>query len=94
MAFDVDFTSASGAMSGVEEIDMSGGQENNLTLSLSDVLQSDTDQLKITGDSADSVNTTDAWSDGGVVAGYHVYTSGGATLLVDEAVDQSGITTF
>ena len=78
-------------MTGIEEINMSGGQANALTLSVGDVLQSDTDELKITGDSADSVSTTDSWTDGGVVDGFHLYTSGGATLLVDETVDQTGI---
>ncbi|MHC4094008.1 MAG: hypothetical protein ACYSVY_27670 [Planctomycetota bacterium] len=93
VAFDVDFTAA-GTMSGIEEIDMNGSEENNVTLSVSDVLQSDTDQLKITGDSADSVSTTDAWTDDGVSGGFHVYTSGSATLLVDETVDQTGISTI
>ncbi|MCH8184259.1 MAG: hypothetical protein IID55_13860 [Proteobacteria bacterium] len=91
VAFDVDLTAIPGTMTGIEEINMSGGQANALTLSVGDVLQSDTDELKITGDSADSVSTTDSWTDGGVVDGFHLYTSGGATLLVDETVDQTGI---
>ena len=81
-------------MTGIKEIDMSGRQANNVTLSVSDVLQSDTDELKITGDSSDSVSTTDSWADGGVVGGFHVYTSGSATLLVDETIDQTGINTI
>ena len=83
-------------ISGIEEIDLTGSGDNSLTLALSDLLDlsSTSDQLIVMGDSGDSVTSTgqnwvqqaDQDIDGET---YHVYTSGMATLLVDEDINQT-----
>lgn len=68
----------------VEKIDMTGGGRDVLTLDETDVLaMSQTDVLRVTGDFGDVVHRGVGWSGGAVVDGFHTYTQGLATLLVD-----------
>ena len=51
---------------------------------MQDVLDiSDTDILTVDGDAGDSIAAGTGWTDGGIAGGYHTYTQGLATLLVD-----------
>jgi len=81
---------ANSKLSGIETIDLvatgDASSTNTLTLALGDVLNlSDTSNtLTVDGDNDDTVTVTDGtWTDGGEVAGYHVYTLGAATLRID-----------
>ena len=62
IAFNVDFTTLSGTMTGVERIDMTGSGDNTITLSLDDVLQSDNDELTVLGNSGDAVEVSSDWT--------------------------------
>ena len=62
IAFNVDFTSISGTMTGVERIDMTGSADNTITLSLDDVLQADNDELTVLGNSGDTVEISNDWT--------------------------------
>ncbi len=60
---------------------------NTVTLAAQDVLDmSETDTVTITGDAGDSVEAGTGWTDGGISGGFHTYTQGLATLLVDTDV--------
>ena len=85
---DADLTAFGGAISGIEVIDLeSDTGANTVTLTAADVLDiSDTDTVTITGDGADSVEAGSGWTDGGIAGGFHTYTQGLATLLVDTDV--------
>jgi Ca2+-binding RTX toxin-like protein len=91
--FSLNLTTAS--LTSVENVNMlAGSGSHSLTLSAADVLDmSDTDQLVVLGDSGDHVTTTDTWTAGGTQTiganTYNVYTSGGATLLVDTDIAQT-----
>jgi hypothetical protein len=77
-------------ITGVEKIDLTGSGNNTLTLALSDVLAiSDTDVLQIDGDTGDVVNAGSGWTDGGEAGGYHTYTQGLATLLIETGITQN-----
>ncbi len=82
---DADLTVFGGTIQGIEQIDLEADAgANSVTLSMSDVLDiSDTDILTILGDTGDSVDAGTGWTDGGIAGGYHTYTQGLATLLVD-----------
>jgi len=69
----------------VEQINLTGGGNNILTLNTLDVLElsSTTNVLKVLGDAGDSINIVPAFTDQGVSGTFHRYTFGGATLLVD-----------
>ena len=57
---------------------------NILTLSAADVIDmSGTNILTVDGDSGDSVQAGTGWTDGGIAGGYHTYTQGLASLVVD-----------
>jgi hypothetical protein len=45
--------------------------------------------LRVNGDAGDAVNAGSGWQDGGVAAGYHTWTQGAATLLIDTDVTQN-----
>ena len=80
----------------IEAIHMDNGDADTLTLSLNDVLDiSDTsNELVIDGDASDTVVVTDGtWSDDGESGGYHAYSLGEATLLVDADILNLTITT-
>ncbi len=89
-AGDVDIASFSGAISGIDHIDLETDTGANiLTLSYADVLDmtDNSDTLVIDGDGGDSVDAGAGWTDGGVSGGYHTYTQGSgpntATLQID-----------
>jgi Ca2+-binding RTX toxin-like protein len=69
----------------IETVNMSNGGDNRLTLSAQDILDlsSTTDTLRVLGGSGDSVNIVGAFVDEGVSGGYHRYSVGSATLLID-----------
>ena len=88
---DLDLTAiADTKIKNVEIIDMTGANNNTLTLALGDVLAiNGADTLRIDGNVDDMLNVTDAgdWTQSadqviGAVT-YHSYTNGVATLLVD-----------
>ena len=89
---DADLTAFGGAISGIEIIDLeSDTGANTVTLAAQDVLDmSDTDTVTITGDAGDSVEAGTGWTDGGISGGFHTYTQGLATLLVDTDVTVNG----
>ncbi len=70
---------------GIEQIDMEADAgANSLTLTAAGVLSmSDTDILTVDGDVGDSVDAGTGWTDGGEAGGFHTYTQGSATLIVD-----------
>jgi Ca2+-binding RTX toxin-like protein len=69
----------------IETVNMSSGGDNRLTLSEQDILDlsSTTDTLRVLGRPGDSVNIVGVFEDEGVSGGYHRYSVGSATLLVD-----------
>jgi len=78
-----------GAIGGIEVIDLAtDAGANTVTLTAFDVVLdiSDTDIVTITGDAGDSVEAGTGWTDGGISGGFHTYTQGLATLLVDTDV--------
>ena len=85
---DADLTAFAGTITGIEVIDLATDTgANTVTLAAADVLDiSDTDTVTITGDGADSVEAGSGWTDGGIAGGFHTYTQGLATLLVDTDV--------
>ena len=78
-----------------------GGTGDNTLKLTADTLVglSDTDTLTINGDAGDSINAGAGWTDTGttVIGGeaYSIYTQvttqGPATLVVNDAIDQSGV---
>ena len=93
---DIDLTTYSGAITGIEQVEMSGdGAGSRLTLDVQDVLDmSETDILTVSGDAGDSIDAGTGWIDGGVVGAVHVYTQGPATLEVDLDVTVNPDITF
>ena len=95
--YDFDFSMIDA--SNIEILDFSNNNysyENNITLTLADVLEvtDDNDELRIDGGSNVSVTSTDqGWVQGTDqnIDGetYNVFTSGGATLLIDEDIQQT-----
>jgi hypothetical protein len=91
-AGDFDLANFAGNITGIEIVDMSGGEASTTMLTASDVLDvSDTDELAVLGDSEDSLNAGVGWTDSGTnAAGSQVFTQdvGGAvaTLLVEPGV--------
>jgi hypothetical protein len=90
---DFDLTAFGGDISGVEVVNMRGGEEPSTTLlAASDVLDlSDFDDLTVLGDADDRLDAGAGWTGGGIDAdGFQVFTQdvGGtlATLLVDPDV--------
>jgi len=87
---------------GIETIDLGsvGGAtdgSNQLTLTLQDLFQlsGTSNTLTVLGDASDKVNInlTGATVSANTPAGFTTYTSGLGTLVVQNAVDQTGITT-
>ncbi len=68
-------------VAGIERIDLTGSGDNALTVTLADVLR--IPGLTIDGNAGDSVLLAPGWADAGVSGGYHQYTQGMASLLVD-----------
>ncbi len=82
---DIDLSAFGGTLTSVEAIELSGdGTGTSVLLDAQDVLDmSSSDTLTIAGDVGDSVDAGSGWTDGGIAGGYHTYTQGLATLLVD-----------
>ncbi len=95
----VDLTQiADGVITGIERIDLTGTGNNSLNLNLTDLLalSDHSNTLTVIGDAGDSVSTADSgWTSAGPVdlggVFYDSYTQGLATLLADQAIDQTGI---
>ncbi len=81
----VSLTTFGGTIVGIEQIDLEADAgANSVSLSAQDVLDiSDTDILTILGESGDSADAGTGWTDGGISGGFHTYTQGLATLMVD-----------
>jgi Ca2+-binding RTX toxin-like protein len=77
----------SSAISAIEAIDMTTGA-NTVTLTAADVISiSDTDTITVTGDAGDTLNIgVGGWSVVNDGMGHNIYTSGGATLVVDDTI--------
>lgn len=87
-------------LSGIEKIHLQATGAQTVTLSAPEVLalSNTTDELRITsteGASTDAVVSTDTWTAGGTVlegaTTYNLFTSGSATLLVEDGIDIAGI---
>jgi Ca2+-binding RTX toxin-like protein len=89
---DLDLSASGGALSGIEMMDMRGGEASTAVLTATDVLEvSDSDALTVLGDAGDSLAAGPGWADGGTdAAGLRVFTqdvSGTmATLVVQPDV--------
>jgi Ca2+-binding RTX toxin-like protein len=85
-AGNLNLTAASNSKTaGIERINMTGGGSNRLTLGEEDLLDlsAETDTLRVFGNSGDSVDITTPYTYHGQSNGFHRYTLGGGTLLVD-----------
>ncbi|HJV53156.1 MAG TPA: hypothetical protein VJ652_16935, partial [Noviherbaspirillum sp.] len=89
----VDLTTVDdGVLRGIEQIDLRGNGGNTLKLGADDVraLSDTTDSVIVHGDGNDRLIVVGSWTQGGTqtINGktYDVYTSGGATLIVDHDV--------
>jgi hypothetical protein len=88
---DVDITTFAGALTGIEQIDLSAVGNQSVTLTAQDVLDiSDTNTVTVVGGPPDTVDAGTGWTDGGIAGGFHTYTQGLATLLVDTDVAVNG----
>jgi hypothetical protein len=78
---------ANNKISGIERIDLGRG-DNTLEIRKGDLLDlSDTtNQLKVVGNTGDTVELVGAWHDDGVAGGFHTYTIGAATILIDNDI--------
>ena len=76
----------------VETVNITGAGSNRLTLGAQDILDlsSSTDTLTVLGSAGDSVNIVGSYTDEGVSGGYHRYSVGTATLLVDTDISSVG----
>ena len=76
---------ANNKISGIEKISLTGTGNNTLELAALDLfdLSETTNQLKVDGNAGDTVELAGTWTDGGAAAGYHTYTLGAATILID-----------
>jgi Ca2+-binding RTX toxin-like protein len=81
----IDLTGLAGdEIIGIEQILNFGSSSMSLTLSAADVIAlSDSDTVRVTGANGDSVHASGEWLQGDDVDGYHTWTSGGATLVID-----------
>jgi serralysin len=72
----------------VERIDMAGGGDSVLKLARADVLDlsSTINVLRVLGDGGDTLDIVGARTDQGIADGFHRYTLGTATLLVDQDI--------
>ncbi|MNC92597.1 hypothetical protein D3C83_90510 [compost metagenome] len=78
-------TIASSRFLNMEQINLTGGGNNILTLNTQDVLDfsTTTNTIRVLGDAGDSINIVPGFTDQGLSGNFHRYTFGGATLLVD-----------
>ncbi len=82
---------------GIEAIDLTGSGNNALTLNVRDVLELNTSSvLYVNGNAGDSVTaSSQGWVDQGLLPtvtngnSYHLYTHGGAALLIDTDLTQT-----
>ncbi|MFN8996393.1 MAG: calcium-binding protein, partial [Pseudomonadota bacterium] len=90
------YDSADFDLQGVEAIDL-GGRGNTLRLSAFDVIAlSDTDTLRVFGNSADILVFEDAatWTSGTPSGGFVTFTSGAATVIVAESIVPNPVPTM
>jgi Ca2+-binding RTX toxin-like protein len=77
----------------IEIINLTGSGDNDLILSLQDVLDSSNDTLRVMGNAGDSVQHGGGWTSAGevIISGntYSRFTQSGATLLVDTDISLS-----
>ena len=94
---DVDIRSGSPALTDIETFDLTGAGDNSLTVSEANVLSAtDADNtLTVIGDAGDRVFTEENFIGGGTInvggTDFNVFTSGAATLHVDQDVTVSGV---
>ncbi len=83
---------AAGAPSAIERVDLGAANgDNTLTVAAADVISvSDTGTLTVVGGSGDKLEAGTGWTDGGEAGGFHTYTQGGATLVVDISITVNG----
>ena len=84
----LDFTRISNnQVDNMERIDVSGVGNNEVVLALDDILDfsSISNTVTILGETGDIATIVDGtWSDAGVIGGFHRYTLGAATLIIDD----------
>jgi Ca2+-binding RTX toxin-like protein len=87
---------ANNRITGIEVLDITGSDNNTLSLNLADVLDLSftTNTLRVDGDAGDVVNSAgQGWTVGAEqLAGYTTYTFGAATLLIDTDITQTNVT--
>lgn len=94
----LDFTNIKNTkVTDIERIDLTGSGNNSLTLNANDLLDmTDSDHtLTVLGNSGDSVSANlsgSGFSNSGSSGGFTTYSNGVATLIVQDSVDQTGIT--
>ena len=70
---------------------MPSNGNNTLTLTAADVISvSDTGTLTVVGGGGDKLEAGTGWTDGFEAGGFHTYTKGGATLVVDISITVNG----
>jgi serralysin len=76
---------ANGIIKDVEQIDLSGGGRNRLTLNATDILDlsSSTNTLLVLGDAGDSIDIVGSFSNQGTSGGFRYFKVGNALLAVD-----------
>ena len=92
------FGTSSNIINGIEVIDLTGSGANSLNVNDTDLTsKTDSGTLRVDGAAGDSVTSSSSWTSGGtIVIGantYNVYTSGSATLQVQNTIGVTGITT-
>jgi len=83
--FNLDLSSVTDKIHGIETIALYGVGDNSLTLTAQDVidLSGETNTLKIKGNAGDSVvGLSSGWVDGGIRGNFHEYTQGDAVVLI------------
>ena len=87
---------SSNIINGIEVIDLTGSGANTLSVNDTDLTsKTDSGTLRVDGASGDAVVSSSSWTSGGTTTinslTYNVYTSGSATLQVQDTIDVSGL---
>ncbi|PXW89871.1 FG-GAP repeat protein [Nitrosomonas sp. Nm84] len=81
-SIDLDLANVHNKIDGIDVIDLTGGDDDTLTLTLTNLLEVSDRTLKVNGDAGDRVVIRGGgWIDGGIDGGYHTYTNSGQTML-------------
>ena len=86
----LDLASFSEKIQGIEAVDLTGSGNNTLNLTAINLfgLSDTSDTLVVNGNAGDRVTGLNGgWMDGGIQGGFHAFTQGTATLLVDAEVN-------